>query len=71
MSWRLSPPIETILAKGRDGVPLERDEALQLVRLDLESRETYALMEAANHLSRATFGDKGEMHFHIGLNVEP
>ncbi len=71
MSWRLSPPIETILAKGRDGVPLERDEALQLVRLDLESRETYALMEAANHLSRTTFGDKGEMHFHIGLNVEP
>ena len=71
MSWRLSPPIETILAKGRDGVPLERDEALQLVHLDLESRETYALMEAANHLSRATFYDKGEMHFHIGLNVEP
>ncbi|MBM9615489.1 radical SAM protein [Desulfobulbus rhabdoformis] len=71
MAWKLSPRIEEILKKGRDGVPLERDEALALVHLELESRETYALMEAANHLSRAQFGKKGERHFHIGLNVEP
>nr|WP_321466111.1 hypothetical protein [uncultured Desulfobulbus sp.] len=71
MAWRIAPPIEEILSKGRDGVPLERDEALALVHLPLESRETYALMESANFLSRNQFGQKGERHFHIGLNVEP
>ena len=71
MSWRLSPPIEEILSQGRDGVPLGRDQALRLMHLALESRETYALMETANHLSRSQFGTKGELHFHIGLNVEP
>ena len=71
MAWKIAPAIEEILSKGRDGVPLERDEALALVHLELESRETYALMESANHLSRQQFGRKGERHFHIGLNVEP
>lgn len=71
MAWKITPAIEEILSKGRDGVPLERDEALALVHLELESRETYALMESANHLSRQQFGRKGERHFHIGLNVEP
>ena len=71
MAWKITPAIEEILRKGRDGVPLERDEALALVHLELESRETYALRESANHLSRQQFGRKGERHFHIGLNVEP
>ena len=71
MPWRLSPQIEEILSKGRDGVPLGRDEALSLMHLELESRETYALMECADHLSRTLFGKKGEKHLHIGLNVEP
>jgi len=39
--------------------------------LDLGSREVYALMETANRLSREAFANKGERHFHIGLNVEP
>ena len=71
MAWKITPAIEEILSKGRDGVPLERNQALALVHLELESRETYALMESANHLSRQQFGRKGERHFHIGLNVEP
>ena len=71
MSWHNSPAIEEILAKGRGGAGLDREEALALMHLDLESRETYALMESANHLSRQQFGDKGERHMHIGLNVEP
>lgn len=71
MAWKITPAIEEILSKGRDGVPLERDEALALVHLELESSETYALLESANHLSRQQFGRKGERHFHIGLNVEP
>jgi len=42
-----------------------------LLNLDLDSKETYALMETANRLSREQFKGKGENHFHIGLNVEP
>lgn len=71
MSWKLSAPIEEILKKGRDAAELNRDEAITLMRLELESPETYALMESANHLSRIQFGRKGEKHMHIGLNVEP
>ena len=71
MSWRIDPAVGDILDKGRDGAGISRDEALRLMHLGLESRETYALMESANALSRARFGSKGENHFHIGLNVEP
>lgn len=71
MSWRISPAVEEILSKGREGGPISREDALTLMHLDLESRETYALMESANHLSRTQFGEKGENHMHIGLNVEP
>lgn len=71
MSWRISPAVEEILCKGRDAGPISREEALVLMHLDLESRETYGLMECANHLSRTQFGAKGERHMHIGLNVEP
>jgi biotin synthase len=71
MSWKISLAVEHILAKGREGASLTRDDALLLMNLELESRETYALMECANHLSRTLFGTKGEKHLHIGLNVEP
>jgi biotin synthase len=71
MSWKISLAVEQILSKGRDGACLTRDDALLLMHLELESRETYALMECANSLSRSLFGTKGEKHLHIGLNVEP
>jgi biotin synthase len=70
MGWRLSLAVEEILTKGRDGAPLAAEEALLLMHLTPESRETYALMECADHLSRSLFGNKGEKHLHIGLNVE-
>jgi biotin synthase len=71
MSWRIDPVVAEILGKGRAGAGISGDEALVLLYLDLNSRENYALMESADHLSRACFGAKGELHFHIGLNVEP
>jgi biotin synthase len=71
MSWNISARIKNILAKGADFKRLEREEALSLMRIDLHSREFYALMATANHMSRRQFGDKGERHFHIGLNVAP
>ncbi len=71
MGWELTPAVAEILEKGGDFTGISREEALILMRLGLESKETYALMGTANRMSRRQFGNKGETHFHIGLNVEP
>jgi biotin synthase len=42
-----------------------------ILAIPLHTREVYALMETANRLSREQFGEKGENHFHIGVNVAP
>ncbi len=70
MGWRLSLAVEEVLNKGRHGALLAFEEAVMLMHLAPESLETYALMECADHLSRTLFGNKGERHLHIGLNVE-
>ncbi len=71
MHWQINPKIDNILTKAQDLAGLEESEACALLRLNLESREVYALMETANRISRELFGQKGETHFHIGVNVEP
>ncbi|MBC2713604.1 MAG: hypothetical protein HGJ94_22210 [Desulfosarcina sp.] len=71
MKQELEPRIAEILKKALDIVPVNREEALTLMRVPLHTKECYALMEAANRLSRSQFGNKGENHYHIGLNVEP
>lgn len=71
MGWRISSRIAEILHKGGDGGGIGKEEARDLMRLDLHSREVYALMHTADSLSRAQFHGKAENHFHIGLNVEP
>ncbi len=70
MSWKISHQTEHILDKGNDNGGINRDEALALMQLELHSKETYALMETANRISRKQFRNKGENHFHIGINVE-
>jgi biotin synthase len=71
MSWLLAPKIEDILKKGEDCTGVNEEEAQTLLRLDLGSKEVYALMETANRLSREQFKGKGENHFHIGINAAP
>ncbi len=71
MGWKIAPKIDEILKKAMDFRGIDRDEAIELMHLDPESRETYALMHTANRMSRQQFGAKGENHFHIGVNVEP
>jgi biotin synthase len=68
---QISPKIENILRKARDQQGIDKEEAQELLQLDLQSREVYEVMATANHISRELFGDKGENHFHIGVNVEP
>jgi biotin synthase len=71
MSWKLSADVEAVLARGAGGEGIDRGQALTLMALPLHTKETYALMETAQALSREQFGNKGENHFHIGVNVAP
>jgi biotin synthase len=71
MKQEIEPRIADILKKASDGVPIDREEALTLMQVRLHTNACYALMAAANRMSRSAFGNKGENHFHIGLNVEP
>jgi biotin synthase len=71
MSWKISSQVETILERGAEGESIDRNQALHLLAIPLHTREVYALMETANRLSREQFGEKGENHFHIGINVAP
>jgi biotin synthase len=71
MGWKISPGVRHILDKAGDFGGISREEALFLLGLDLHSRETYAVMETANRLSREQFNGKAETHLHIGVNVEP
>ncbi|MBI9074640.1 MAG: radical SAM protein [Desulfatibacillum sp.] len=71
MSLKLKNNIEDILKKAADFGDITRQDAMDLLALPLDSLESYALTQTANAMSRQTFGDKGENHFHIGLNVEP
>jgi biotin synthase len=71
MGWQVGFRFAEILQKALDCGGMEREDALALMHVDLQSREAYALMETANRLSRRHFGGKGEIHFHIGVNVEP
>ena len=71
MTWRIALNIAEILHQAEDGCGIDRASAMALMQLDPLSKEGYALMETANRLSRQTFKNKGESHFHIGVNVEP
>jgi len=71
MSWHIDPKVKGLLKKGEDLTGLNQEEAEFLLQLAIESKETYALMEVANRISREQFGNKGENHYHIGINVEP
>ncbi|MCB2146269.1 MAG: radical SAM protein [Deltaproteobacteria bacterium] len=71
MNSKIDRRITEILNKAEDRVPVSREEAMTLMGVQLHTRACYAIMETANRLSRAQFGNKGENHYHIGLNVEP
>jgi biotin synthase len=71
MGWNISPGVRDILDRAGDFRGITRAQALWLLNLDLHARETYAVMETANRLSREQFKGKGENHLHIGVNVAP
>ena len=71
MSWKIARHVAEILKRGADFAGITREEALDLLKLGLHTREVYALMQTADQMSREQFGRKGENHLHIGVNVEP
>ncbi|QTA78347.1 aldolase-type domain-containing protein [Desulfonema limicola] len=68
---KLSHAVHDILKKADDFSEITRDEALKLLRLDVNSFENYALMFTADNMSRKSFKGKGENHLHIGVNAGP
>jgi len=63
--------VECILEKGLAGEDLTRQEALTLMKVDLHSAEAYALMWAANKLTREMTGNKTHLVVQIGLDHLP
>ena len=51
--------------------PLNRDDAIGLLKISNQSDEFYRLMCIANSLSRNEYGNKGYIFAQIGLNAEP
>ena len=71
MGFQISTKINEILKKGASFGGIAREQAIELMHLDLHSPEAYALMQTANQMTREQFKNKGENHFHIGVNVAP
>jgi biotin synthase len=69
MGWRISSEVAEILDRGGDSSGISREEAVRLMHLKLGSKETFALMQTADDLSRTQFHEKGENHYHVGINV--
>ncbi|PLY00424.1 MAG: radical SAM protein [Desulfuromonas sp.] len=63
--------MDDIFTKAAEFTPLSKEEGLRLMQIPLHSDDCYRLMALANRISREQFGNKGENHLHIGLNVEP
>jgi biotin synthase len=68
---RIDAKVESILDKALGGRAIEREEALQLLKIDETSPEMYALISAANMLTRRQYDDRGEVYGTIGINLWP
>ncbi len=68
---RIECKIESILDKVLARDEISRQEAVELMKVDENSHEMYALISAANTLTRRQFGDRGEVFAQIGINLWP
>ena len=68
---KLDATIAGILDKARGGMEIGPQEALDLMRVPLQSPEMYALCSVANELSRDRFANQGEVYAQIGLDNAP
>ena len=63
--------IGSILDRALGGRGITREEALRLMKIDEKSPEMYALISAANTLTRRQYGNRGEVYATIGINLWP
>jgi len=70
-NMRVRPEVQFILQKALAREEVSRPEALELMQIDENSYEVYALAWAANTLTRRMFGDPGEVHAQVGINLWP
>lgn len=68
---KIDPKIEFILDKALTGEEISRREAAELMKIDENSHEMYALMSVANTLTKRQFGDRGEVYAQLGINFWP
>ncbi|NOZ67740.1 MAG: radical SAM protein [Deferribacteres bacterium] len=68
---RIDPRIGSILDKALSGGEISAGEAVELMKIDENSHEMYALMSAGNTLTRRQFGDTGEVYAQVGINLWP
>ena len=68
---RIDHKIESTLDRALAGEEISRREAVELLEIDENSHEMYALMSVANTLTRRQFGDRGEVYAQVGINLWP
>ncbi len=66
---RIDHKIGSILDKALEGEEISRRETVELMKIDENSHEMYALMSVANTLTRRQFGDRGEVYAQVGINL--
>jgi len=65
------PEIQMLLDKALAGKDISRAEATELMKIDEDSHEMYALASAAHTLTKGAFGDRGEVYAQVGINLWP
>jgi biotin synthase len=63
--------IDRILELAMDGKYLDKEEAVQLLKIENNSDEFYKLISAANYMTRSEYKNKGLVFAQIGINAEP
>lgn len=63
--------MEKLLEKARSGAELTRDDALELLNIDVLSADYYELMGVANAESRAQYKGRGSVFAQIGIEASP
>jgi biotin synthase len=59
------------LDRALAGDEIDREQASQLLKTDEKSPEMYAIISAANTLTRRQYGDRGEVYGTVGINLWP
>lgn len=66
-----SSRLEEIFSKVDANEDLTKEDALELLRINNQSKDFYALIQKANELSRKEYGQRGYIFAQIGMNSAP